>query len=45
MEYKSHTAMSPPDAKAAIEKYKKSRKGRDWLLSWYACLYCKYLLE
>ena len=30
MEYKSHTPMSPQDAKVAIEKYKKKKKGKDW---------------
>jgi hypothetical protein len=29
MEYKKHTAMSPQDAREAIEKYKKTRKQKD----------------
>ena len=29
MEYKSHTPMAPQDAKVAIEKYKKKKKGKD----------------
>lgn len=39
MEYKTHTAMAPQDAKEAIEKYKKKRKEKDL---WY--LICLFIL-
>lgn len=42
MEYKKHTAMAPQDAKEAIEKYKKQRKLKEWLIRIVYYFYKEY---